>query len=434
MTFDIDWRVLAFALTASAVSGVVFGLAPALDLGRRQAADALRSGATAADSRSRMQRVFVIAEVALSITLVVGAALSLESVARMRRIPLGIDAAGVVVFRATLQGPRYDSAQARARFVAEVERRLAALPGVSAAGAADSPPIIGCCSQFRANIEGYASASGHLPMITGTIVTPGYFDALGIRRVAGRTFTASDDEHAPPVTVIDETFAAQYFPNGDAIGHHVNGAMIVGVVNDIKQNGLLDGPTPQFFLPWAEKPWTRVTFMLRTSADSAATVAAARRVLHDVDPTAPMFEATTMSAILDRATVSSRNFRNLLLAFAAIALLLAAAGLYGLAAFVVERRRRELGLRIALGAEPRAVRALVIRQAAALAGIGTVLGLAGSIAASRWLSSTLYGVHGMSWDVYVAAAGLLAVTAVAAAYGPARRASRVDPLIALRSD
>lgn len=434
MTFDIDWRVLAFALGVSMVSGIVFGLAPALDLGRRRAVEALRSGASAADSRARMQRVFVVAEVALSITLVVGAALSLESVARMRRIPLGIDPDGVVVFRATLQGPRYDSAQARRQFVATVERRLAALPGVRVAGAADRPPIIGCCSQFQANIEGNESASGHLPMITGTIASPGYFGALGIHLVAGRTFTAADDERGNPVMVINETFAHQYFPRGDAIGHRVNDAMIVGIVNDIKQNGLLDGPTPQFFMPWAQHPWPRVTFMVRTAADSGATLAAARRVLHDVDPTLPTFEATTMRAILGRATVSSRNFRNLLIAFAAIALLLAAAGLYGLTAFVVERRRRELGLRIALGAEPRAVRRLVLRQAAVLAGSGMVLGLAGSIAAARWLSATLYGVQGMSWSVYGSAAILLAVTAIVSAYGPARRASRVDPLVALRVD
>jgi predicted permease len=381
-----------------------------------------------------MQRLFVSAEVALSITLVVGAALSLESVASMRRIPLGIDPAGVTVFQATLQGPRYDSAQVRREFVATVERRLDALPGIAAAGAADRPPIIGCCSQFQANIEGHEAMTGHLPMITGTIATPGYFNALGIPLVAGRTFTPSDDERAPRAMVINETFARQYFPKGDAIGHHVNKAMIVGIVGDIKQNGLLVGSIPQFFMPWAQDPWTRVTFMMRTSADSGATLAAARRVLHDVDPTVTMFDATTMSAILDRETVSSRNFRNLLVAFAAIALLLAAAGLYGLTAFVVERRRRELGLRIALGADPRAVRALVLRQAAVLTGIGTALGLVGSMAASRWLSSTLYGVHGMTWNVYAAAAVLLAVIAMVAAYGPARRASRVDPLVALRVD
>src|SRR6185437_13758508 len=154
----------------------------------------------------------------------------------------------------------------------------------------------------------------------------------------------------------------------------------------------------------------------------------------DVDASVPMFDATTMAAIVDHATVSSRNFRNLLVAFAVIALVLAAAGLYGLTAFVVERRRRELGLPIALRAEPRAVRRLVIRQAAMLAGVGIAFGLAGSVAAARWLSSTLYGVQGMTWNVYVAAAALLGITAILAAYGPARRASRVDPLVALRVD
>lgn len=322
--------------------------------------------------------------------------------------------------------------------MARVGRELAALPGVTAAGAADRPPIDGCCSQFAADIEGHPRATGQKPLITGTIATPGYFAALGVRLVSGRTFTAADDERAPRVVVINETFARQYWPKGDAIGHHVDTgigpAMIVGVVADIKQTGLLDGAAPQFFRPYAEDPWTGVTFFVRTSGDSAAVLADARRVLRDADPTVPMFDATTMRALVDRATVSSREFRNLLGAFALIALLLAAAGLYGLTAFLVERRQRELGLRAALGAEPGAVRALVIRQAVVLAAVGTGLGLAGSVAAGRWLSSILYGVSGTPFDVYAAAAGVLAITTIAAAYGPARRASRVDPLVVLRSE
>jgi putative ABC transport system permease protein len=438
MTFDIDWRVVAFALGVSMLSGMLVGLTPALSLGKLSALEALRGGAASTGGHNRVQRAFVVAEVAISITLIVGASLALESVARIRRIPLGIDPTDVVIFDAAIQGPRYDDPHARAAFVATVSERLRALPGALAAGGADRPPIIGCCSRFGTEIEGQPTAAGHQRMITGTIATPGYFDALGIQRVAGRTFGASDDNGAPLVTVINETFAAKYWPHGDAIGHHINtgigDARIIGIVRDIKQNGLLDGPTPQFFRPYAQDPWTRITFMLRTRGDTAAIVTAARHVLHDVDPTVPMFNVSSMTALLDQVTTSSRNFRNLLTTFATIALLLAAAGLYGLMAFIVERRRRELGLRVALGAEPAAVAAMVMRQATALAATGVALGLLGAALASRWLVSSLWGVDGHSLPIYAVAAIVLGLTTLGAAFGPARRASRVDPMLALRNE
>src|SRR5581483_8666307 len=205
---------------------------------------------------------------AISITLLVSASLALESVRRIQRIPIGIDPNGVVTFRVNAEGAReLDNRAARARFVTEVERRLRALPGVMGVGAADRMPINGCCSQFSARIEGQTVAAGHEPQITGTIATPGYFSALRVHLVAGRTFTDADDADAPEVTVINQTFANKYWPRGDALGHHVNtgvgDAAIVGIVQDIKQATIFGGPEPQFFRPYAQDPWTRVTFAIR---------------------------------------------------------------------------------------------------------------------------------------------------------------------------
>jgi putative ABC transport system permease protein len=437
MTFDIDGRVLGVAFLLSAASGIIFGIAPALRLGSVPAVDALRGG-TAIAGRAGLQRAFVVVEIALSLTLVVGAMLALESVARIQRIPLGIDPAGVVTFRLPMQGARYNDPPARAALIAAVVARLRALPGVTAAGAVDRPPIIGCCSHFGTHIVGRATDPGHDPKITGSIVTPGYFDALGIRLIAGRLFTDGDDARAPKVTVINEAFAKAFWPKGDAIGHSINSgigdAQIVGIVRDIREEGLLDVPAPQFFRPYAEDPWTQMSVMVRTRGDTSGVVSAARKVVHDIDPSIPLYSVQTMDSIIEGVMASNRAFRNLLGAFALVALLLAIAGLYGITAFVVAQRTREIGLRVALGAEPATVAALVLRQAATLAVIGAAIGIVTAVGAARWLSSTMYGVSASEPAVYAAAAIALGVATVAAAWGPARRAARVDPILALRTE
>jgi putative ABC transport system permease protein len=437
MTFDIDGPALIFAFLVSAAAGIAFGVAPALRLTDTGAGTALRN-ATVGFTRSRLQRGFVIAEVAISIMLVVSASLALESVWRIQRIPIGIDPNGVATFQVTLQGPRYDEPAARARLVADIEARLRALPGVADAGAADRMPINGCCSEFSARIEGQTVSEGHEPLITGNIVTPGYFAALRVHLIAGRTFTAGDDANSPKVMVINQTFAKQYWPRGDALGHRVNtgvgDAAIVGIVQDVKQATIFGGPDPQFFRPYAQDPWTRVAFAVRARGDLRPVTAAARRVVRSVDPTMPIFSAQTLIEVFDESTLTTRSLSRLLVAFAGIALLLAATGLYGLISFLVERRTRELGLRVALGAEPSRVARMVMLQACTLAGAGVVLGIGGAVLAAKWLSAALYGVTARDYSIYVAAVVVLGAASLAASYGPARRASRADPMDALRAE
>jgi putative ABC transport system permease protein len=437
MTFDIDGRALGFALIVSALAGVVFGIAPALRLADVRGGAALRN-ATVGSGRSGLQRSFVIFEMAISIVLVVSASLALQSVWRIQRIPIGIDPNDVVTFQMRMQGGRYDTPAARARLVADVERRLRALPGVVDVGAADRMPINGCCSQFSARIEGQATDEGHAPHITGTIATPGYFSALRVHVISGRSFNSGDDAMAPKVTVINQTFANRYWPKGDALGHRVNTgvgpATIVGVVQDVKQATILGPPEPQFFRPYAQDPWTRIAFAIRGRGDLAQLATAARQVVRAVDPSMPIFNVQTLQAVFDESTLTTRSLSRLLVAFAGIALLLAATGLYGLISFLVQRRTRELGLRIALGAEPSRVARMVVRQAVALAAAGACVGLAAATVATKWLASTLYGVSSTEPSAYALAALILGASALAASYGPARRASRADPMDALRAE
>jgi predicted permease len=437
MTFDIDGRALLFAFAVSAFAGIAFGIAPALRLADIRAGTALRN-ATVGFSRTRLQRAFVIAEVAISVVLVVSASLALESVWRIQRIPLGIDPNGVATFEVTMQGARFDRPESRARLVADVERRLRALPGVTDAGAADRMPINGCCSQFPALIQGQTVSKGHEPFVTGTIATAGYFAALRVHVLSGRTFSADDDADAPKVMVVNQTFADKYWPRGDALGHQVNtgvgDATIVGVVQDVKQATIFGGPEPQFFRPYAQDPWTRVVFAVRAKGDLTRIAAAARGVVRSVDPSMPIFNVRTLDAVFDQAALTTRSLSRLLVAFAGIALLLAATGLYGLISFLVERRTRELGLRVALGAEPSRVARMVVVEACALAAIGAVVGIAGATLATKWLSATLYGVTARESPVYGLAVLILGAASLAASYGPARRAARSDPMVALRVD
>jgi predicted permease len=437
MTFDIDSRTLLFALVVSTLTGILFGVAPALRLAGVSPAATLRGG-SAGGGRTRLQHAFVAAQIALSVVLVVGAGLALESVRRLQEIPLGFNPQGVLTFQVVLQGRRYDEPSSHIRLIDAVENSLRALPGVTAVGAASLAPVYGCCSKFSTRIEGDPSEHGRAPMVVGTIITPGYFRAMGIDLLAGREFTSTDGLDAPPVTVINETFAKLYWPNGDALGHHVTAGAgrseIVGIVRDIKQTSLLEPLEPQFYRPYAEDPWTSMTLAVRTTADPTNLVPAVRRLVRDVDPTIPPFNFVTMQRIVSDATASRRTFGTLLTAFALIALVLAAAGVYAVMSFFVAQRTRELGLRVALGADPSRLAGAVLRQGIAMALAGGAVGLVGAVIAGRALAHALYGMSAGEPRIYAIATLVLIGAAGAASYGPARRASTVDPMIALRTD
>jgi putative ABC transport system permease protein len=442
MTFGLDGRALAFTLVVSMLVGIAFGVAPALRLARIDPGDALRGGQSALGlSHGSLQRVFVASEIALSVILVIGALLAIESVMRLQNVPLGLDPTGVVSFRLSLQGPRYDVERERGRVISEFEHRIAAIPGVDVdgAGATTYVPISGCCSQFGTGIEGRPTDAAHMLMVTGNMITPGFFRSVRMPLLAGRDFTDSDNEKAPKVAIISETFAKKFWPAGDAIGHRIDTGTgmgtIVGIVSDIKQASLTDAPEPQFYRPHLQDPWSAMTFTVRVRGENPERIIPdVRRVMRELDPTLPVYAVQTLQKLLVDQVRSPRSFGILFASFAVVALLLASAGVYATMSFFVSQRTRELGLRVALGAEPSEVVSLIMRQGAFLAVSGGIVGVLLGIVAARALSHTLYGVTATEPLVYVAAAVVLVVAASFASYWPARRASTIDPMIALRAE
>jgi predicted permease len=440
MSFSVDARALAFTLFVSMLVGIVFGMAPALRLSRVDANTVLRGGTGALGwTRGRLQRVFVAAEIALSVVLVIGALLAIQSVSRLQNVPLGIDPAGVVSFRMTMQGPRYEAEPPRAELLRAFEARVAAIPGVEAVGSTTYIPIVGCCSQFGTQIAGRETDAAHRLMVTGNMITPGFFKSVKIPLLSGRELTDADNAAAPKVVIIHETFAKRYWPAGDAVGHQIdtgNGmAMIVGVVGDIKQARLEDGPEPQFYRPHAQDPWDGMTITVRVRGENPQRVMPdVRRAMAELDPTMPVYSVQTLEKILADVIDSHRVFGILFAGFALVALVLATAGVYATMSFFVSQRTRELGLRVALGAESARVIAHVMRQGAVMAIGGGAIGVIGGIAAARALAHSLYGVTASDPVLYLVGAATLVTAAIGASYGPARRASGVDPMMALRAD
>ncbi len=435
---SLDLRVLSFAVAISMLTGIVFGVAPAMRLTRVDPADALRGGRSAlGPSHGRLQQIFVVVQLALSIVLVVAAGLSIESVRRLEELPLGFDERGALMFTAMLQTPRYEVAGERARFADAVIGRTIALPGVSAAGATSLPPFR-CCSQWALAIDGQPRPADQKLMVPGNSVTPGYFDAMGIPLVRGRAFSQADAADTPPVMVVNESFARRFWPDGDALGRLVQDgsdhATIVGIVRDVKIT-LTESPGPQFYRPLTQKPITTLTFVVRApTGDPTRFTGDLRRVVHEIDPTLPIYNVTTAHDMVDQQFAGRRTFESLMIVFGFIALLLATMGVYAVTSFFVSQRTQELGLRVALGADPARLIALVLRSSAAMAIAGALVGLAGAFLAARWLSHTLYGVGTGNPAIYLAAAGLLAVGTLAASIGPANRAARADPMTTLRVD
>ena len=440
MSFSLDARALVFTLVVSMLVGIAFGIAPALRLARVNPSDVLRGGpASLGLARGVLQRLFVSTEIALSVILVVGALLAIESVVRLQQIPLGLDTDGVLTFRLALQGPRYDSLLERARVIGELERRVAAIPGVEAAGATTYAPITGCCSQFGTQIAGRETDAKHMLMVTGNLITPGFFRSLRIPLLKGREFTDADGPGAPKVIIISETFAKRYWPAGDALGHLIdtgNGmSAVVGIVGDIKQARIVDAPEPQFYRPHAQDPWESMTYTVRVRGASPERIMPdVHRAMRELDATLPVYGAQTLEKMLADVVDSHRVFGVLFASFAVLALTLATAGVYAVMSFFVSQRTRELGLRVALGAEPSRVVRYVVRQGAVLAVAGGIVGVLVGIVAARALAHTLYGVSADETPIYFVAASVLVVAAILASYGPARRASAVDPMVALRAE
>ena len=437
----LDLRVVAAAFTLAVVTGLVFGLAPLVETLRRDTVEALRDeGAAVATGHraSRMRRAFVVAQVTLSLVLLVGAGLFVRSLQAARHVDLGygIDS---VVLGAVNPGTRYDDASGQA-FYRDLLDRVRELPGVSSAALARVTVLSGAARTVPVAVDGPATRDTGRPARTN-VVSDGYFDTLGIRLVRGRTFTTADAAGAQPVAVITERMADAFWPGIDPLGREFyqgpDPLQVVGIVSDnVYVSALELDPLPVFYQPLAQHYESGATLHVRVAGTgpAMAVVPAVRRVVRELDPTLPLAEVRSLSDEFDRSLGDVRLMATLVGIFGALAALLAAIGLYGVMAGATERRRTEIGLRLALGADRRSIFGLVLRQGLGLTAVGAALGLAGALGLSRLVESQLFGVSTTDLSTYAGVLALIFGVALLACVIPARRAMRVDPITALRGN
>jgi putative ABC transport system permease protein len=440
----LDERVLAFALGAAVLTGVLFGLAPALPGAGRDVQDTLRqAGRTIAGAGRQTRSALVVAEVALATVLLIGAVLLGRSFLRLQQVPTGYTSSRVV--QLTVSAASDLPVTRRPDFFNQIEAALAAVPGVTAVGASSIPPFSGGSNtrtQFLA--EGHDARPDEFFAADWRSVTPGVFSVLGMKLVRGRPIESTDIAGHSPVAVIDETMARRLWPNQDAIGKHIMAAQsargpndhieVVGVVSDIRDQALASDPLPAVYYSEAQKPWIQLTYFMRTAGSTAAIAGGVRRAFREAAPSIPVPDLVPLEQNLDIALAPQRFTAWLLAVFAALALTLASIGLYGVVAYSVALRTSELGIRLALGARPGRVALSVLRNACALAAGGVVIGSVTGLLLGRLVAGMLYGTAPTDVATYATVAIVLVGVSAIASLVPARRASRVDPLVALRSE
>lgn len=442
-SLTVDTRVLAFTMAASVVTGLGFGLVPALEMLRVDVQRMLKeAGAKQGTPRSGrgVRGALVVSEVALACVLAIGAALFIQSFARARGIDPGFRTANILTLKTPLSSKVYRDPARRAAFYAQVLERVSSLPGVVSAGFTNGVPLVvkGWVNGFT--IEGRSRPPGTIMNANYRIVTEDYLRTIGIPLREGRYLDSRDTADSAPVVLINEAMKRKFWPDEDAIGKRLRfgssspWVTIVGVVGDIRQSGLEQASRPELYLSSNQDPTPLSGLAIRTRVDPMHLAAAVRREIQVVDKDIPVVDVRSMDDVLDREVFQRRAQMLLLSIFAASALLLASIGIYGVLAYLVSQRTQEIGIRMALGAGPRDVLFAVAAQGVGLSMAGVVLGIAGALALSRVVSSLLFGVSPSDPWTFAAVAALLLGVAAVASYVPARRAMRIDPMLALRGD
>ncbi|HXT70433.1 MAG TPA: ADOP family duplicated permease [Vicinamibacterales bacterium] len=436
---SVNWTVLGFGFTLSFVVGIVFGIMPALRAGRASVTRDLRDGARVAFGRDRLRSSFVVLEIALTLMLLAGAGLLGRSMASLLAVDKGFTGDSVLTFRLSTSQAKYPNSTEQTRYFEQVLDRLARVPGVASAGLASELPMAGSDTNGGLTIEGRTFAPGEAPMSQKRIVSPAYFETLGIQVREGRTFADSDDGKAQAVMVVSEAFARRWFPNESAVGKRVgfNWDMdgfqtVIGVVADVKHNGLDDPDNPAVYVSFKQRPDSSFDVAVKSTVPPETLITAVRAELKAIDPDRPMTNVHTMTSLLSESVGGRRLSLNLVGGFALIGLLLAATGIYGVVSHATEQRTREFGIRLALGAESASVLSLVLRQGLLLAAIGAAVGLIGALAIGGVLRAQLFGVEPSDPLTLAAVCAGVILVAVVAGYLPARRAVRIDPATILR--
>jgi putative ABC transport system permease protein len=439
----LDGTVLLFVLGASIATALVFGLMPALQASRTDAGESLKDeGRGSSGARAgRVRQALVVAEIALSLVLLAGAGLLVRSLLRLQQVDPGFVAERAAGIEFMLPNARYPDAAAYTAFYDRMLDELHGIPGAVASGVSTTLPLSGSNIGVGIRIPGQPSDPARHRSSTYFAISPDYFKAMGIRLVRGRPFSDRDNATAPAVAIVSEAFARKYFPGEDPLGRQVTIGYnstgpreIVGVVADVKNGSLEEPSAGAIYAPFPQTPWPFMSAVVRTAGDATGAVAALHDLLPKLDPSQPPAEVKLLTNYVRRATATPRFTAALIGGFAALAVLLAGFGLYGVMAYSVVQRRREIGIRMALGAQPGDVRSLVVGQAVRVGALGLVAGLAGALAVTRVLGSLLFGVTATDPLTYAAVCAVLIAVVLLAAYLPARRATRMDPLVALRAE
>ncbi len=436
----IDARVLVFTLTISLLTGLIFGLVPALQSSRPDLSDALKEGARGSTGGSRLFRnLFVVAEMALALVLLVGAGLMLRSFFQLHQVKTGFDTDNVLTMRVQLPMAKYREPQQRAAFFRRAEERLAALPGVKSVGAISYLPLTGLASSTVFNLATQPDLPpSESPGTEVRVITPGYFAAMGIPLLKGRSFDERDGADSR-VLIINETLARKYFPGQDPIGQRlvINwepkvADEIVGVVGDVKETALAEEPLPAIYWPHPREAYQFMNFVLRAAIDPAALSAAVTKEIHALDPDQPVADIRTLDWVVAKSIARPRFNALLLAIFAGVALVLASVGIYGVMNYSATQRTQEIGIRMALGAKPGDILRLVVGHGMKLTLAGIVIGVIASLALTRVMANLLFGITATDLTTFIAVSAVLTMVALIANYIPARRATRLNPVNALR--
>ncbi|HKC65074.1 MAG TPA: ABC transporter permease [Pyrinomonadaceae bacterium] len=443
---SLDSHVLVFTLLVTALTGIIFGLAPALQAARLNLNESLKEGGRTGmegAGRSRVRSLLVISEVALSLVLLIGAGLLIKSFWRLLQTDPGYDTKRVLALDVTLPRVKYPEPERQAAFFQQALQRIAALPGVEAAGATNLLPLGGGDRESTFKIEGYPiPAHGEEPDAMDQIISPDYFRAMGIPLRTGRFFTEHDTKESPQVIIVNEMFVRRYLQGVDPLtkrilldteGDNPTPRQIVGVVGDVRHDKLDAQLVPGYYVPYLQSPARRMDVVVRSVSQNPSELAASvRNAIKEVDPDQFVWETRTMGDLLSRS-VAPRRFNMMLLGcFALIALILASVGIYGVMAYYVTQRTHEIGIRMALGAKASDVLRLVVRQGMLMALIGIASGLIVAFALTRVMTSLLYEVSATDPLIFAGISLLFIVVSLLASYIPARRATKVDPMVALR--
>jgi putative ABC transport system permease protein len=443
----IDAVVFAFSFTLAVVTGVAFGLAPALQASRHDVRSRLQAESRGAAGRFgsvRIRRALVVSELAVAIVLLVCAGLLLRSFAKLQNVDPGFHAAGLTAFTVTLPQTRYERLQDQRQFLARAEDGLRAIPGVERVAASFGLPLTQTRFQLTFTIDGKEGDPTNEPRGQVRVASADYFTTMGIATVKGRTFTPQDRWDSPPVIVISQELARRFFPNGDAIGRHIDtgwhreghtlGGEIIGIVGDVKHFDLATESPPAYYAAADQWPTDEMSFVVRGRDGAAPTTASIRKVIQALDPELPIFDAMTGESLVSASLAQPRFYLMVIAAFATAALLLAAIGVYGIIAYTVRQRTREIGVRMALGASASQVVRMIVREGLILAAIGGALGVIAAMALAGQITELLFRVDGRDWITLVSVLAVLLTSAIVACVMPARSAARLGPQEALRSE